>query len=50
MITSYFCTPNFISWRFFIRDVLNIIDANIAAEKYSRMYINLFIFRIYNMD
>jgi hypothetical protein len=33
-----------------IKGVLNIKDTNMAAEKYSRLYINVFIFRIYNMS
>jgi hypothetical protein len=35
---------------FFIKDVLNIRDTNMAAKKYSRLYINSFVVRIYNMD
>jgi hypothetical protein len=33
----------------FIEVVLNIIDTNTTAEKYSMLYINLCIFRVYNM-
>jgi hypothetical protein len=35
---------------FLIKGVLNISDTNMAAEKYSKLYINLFTFGIYNMD
>jgi hypothetical protein len=34
---------------FFIKGILHIRDINTVAEKYSRLYKNLFIFRIYNM-
>jgi hypothetical protein len=35
----------------FVKGVLNIIDTNMAAEKYTSLYrsTNLFIFRIYSM-
>jgi hypothetical protein len=34
---------------FFVKGVLNFRDTNTVAEKYSRLCINLFIFRNYNM-
>jgi hypothetical protein len=32
-----------------IKDVLNVSDTNMAADKYSTLYINLFVILIYNM-
>jgi hypothetical protein len=41
--------PSFILWHSFIRVSLIVSDTNTAAEKYSRICINLFIIRIHNM-
>jgi hypothetical protein len=35
---------------FFTKYILNISDINTAAEKYWKLYINVFIFRMYNVD
>jgi hypothetical protein len=35
---------------FFIKGILNVSVANTSVERYSRLYINLFIIIIYSMD
>jgi hypothetical protein len=46
MVMAWFWSPNLF---IFIKDALNIRDTNMASEEYSRLYLNVFIFGIYNM-
>jgi hypothetical protein len=46
MVMAWFWSPNLF---IFIKDALNIRDTNMASEEYSRLYLSVFIFGIYNM-
>jgi hypothetical protein len=35
---------------FFVKGILNISDTKMAAEENSRLYRNVFVFRIYNIS